>query len=322
VRAATIREYGAPPVLGDHADPEASPGHALIAVSAAPVVPLDLLCASGASYFGRQPLPYVPGVQGVGRVLTSATVRPGSLVWFPTVAGMRPGDGSMAELAVAEDKDLVVLPDDVDEERAAALGTSAIAGWMALTWRGGMRPGDQVLVLGAGGAVGQVAVQAASRLGARRVVAACRSEAARARAFQAGADAVVPLRDGDDADALTERLADACEGPVDVVVDPLFGVPAAAAARVLAARGRLVNLGSSAGETAVFASAGLRSRTASILGYTNNDLTADQRRDALLAVLDHGFEVAHRVVPLDDVTAVWADQVAGRAAERIVLRTS
>jgi NADPH2:quinone reductase len=322
VRAAIIREYGAPPVLGDHADPEASSGRSLVQVGAAPVVPLDLLCASGTSYFGRQPLPYVPGVQGVGRVLASATVPRGSLVWFPTAAGMRPGDGSMAEHAVAEDEDLVVLPDDADEERVAALGTSAIAGWMALTWRGGMRPGEQVLVLGAGGAVGQVAVQAARRLGARRVVAACRSEAARARALQAGADAVVPLRDGDDADALTERLADACEGPVDVVVDPLFGVPAAAAARVLAGRGRLVNLGSSAGETAVFGSAGLRSRTASILGYTNNDLSADQRREALLAVLDHGIQVAHRVVPLDDVTAAWADQAAGRASERIVLRIS
>jgi NADPH:quinone reductase len=322
VRAATIREYGAPPALGDRADPEASSGQALVAVGAAPVVPLDLLCASGASYFGEQPLPYVPGVQGVGRVVASATVPAGSLVWFPTDAGMRPGDGSMAELAVAEDEDLVVLPDDADVQRVAALGTSGIAGWMALTWRGGLLPGEQVLVLGAGGAVGQVAVQAARLLGARRVVAACRSEGAQARAAAAGAHAVVPLRDGDDAEALTERLADACEGPVDIVVDPLFGVPAEAAARVLAARGRLVNLGSSAGETAVFGSAGLRSRTASILGYTNNDLTADQRREALLAVLGHGIEVAHRVVPLDEVTAAWADQAAGRASERIVLRTS
>jgi NADPH:quinone reductase-like Zn-dependent oxidoreductase len=319
MRAAIVQEYGAAPVLGDHTDPTASPGHALIGVSAAPVVPLDLLCASGASYFGRQPLPYVPGVQGVGRVLSSATVPAGTRVWFPTSAGMEPGDGSMAELAVAAEEDLVVLPEDAEDLRVAALGTSAVAGWMALTWRGAMQDGDQVLVLGAGG-VGQVAIQAARRLGARRVVAACRSEAAQARATRCGADAVVPLLEGENADALSARLAAACDGPVDVVVDPLFGVPASAAVRLLGRRGRLVNLGSSAGETAVLGSAHLRSHTAAVLGYTNNDITVDQRRDALLAVLDHGIDVGRAVVPLAEVTSAWADQAAGRASERIVLQ--
>jgi NADPH:quinone reductase-like Zn-dependent oxidoreductase len=320
VRAALLQEYGAPPVLGERADPTVPPGHALVATGAAPVVPLDLLCASGSSYFGRQPLPYVPGVQGVGRVLSSAAVPAGSLVWFPTTAGMRPGDGSLAELAVAADHDLVVLPDGADELRVAALGTSAIAAWMALTWRGSMAAGEQVLVLGAGGAVGQVAVQAARRLGARRVVAACRSDEAQTRASRNGADAVVPLVDGEDADELAGRLAAACDGPVDVVVDPLFGVPATAAARLLGSGGRLVNLGSAAGETAVLGSAHLRSRSAAVLGYTNNDLASDQRRDALLAVLDLGVDVARRVVPLDEVATAWADQASGRATERIVLQ--
>jgi NADPH:quinone reductase-like Zn-dependent oxidoreductase len=320
VRAAIVQEYGAPPVLGERADPAVSPGQALVATSAAPVVPLDLLCASGSSYFGRQPLPYVPGVQGVGRVLSSAAVPAGSLVWFPTTAGMRPGNGSLAELAVAADDELVVLPDGADELRVAALGTSAIAAWMALTSRGSMAAGEQVLVLGAGGAVGQVAVQAAKRLGARRVVAACRSEEAQARASRNGADAVVPFVAGEDADALAGRLAAACDGPVDVVVDPLFGVPATAAARLLGGGGRLVNLGSAAGETAVLGSAHLRSRSAAVLGYTNNDLASGQRRDALLAVLDLGIDVARRVVPLDEVATAWADQAAGRATERIVLQ--
>lgn len=320
MRAALIEQHGRPPVVGEHPDPVASTGLALIAVTAAPIVPLDVLCASGTSYFGAQPLPYVPGVQGVGRVLESDVVPAGSRVWFPTTAGMRPGDGSMAELATAVDQDLVVVPDDVDETRVAALGTSAIAAWLALTWRGNMRQGDQVLVLGGGGVVGQVAVQAARRLGARRVVAACRSEGARARAADAGADAVVPLHDGEDADVLTERMAAACDGPVDVVVDPLFGVPASAAARLLAGRGRLVNLGSSAGETAIFGSAHLRSHSASVLGYTNNDITAEQRRDALRAVLDHGIDVGRDVVPLEQASAAWADQASGRAGRRIVLQ--
>lgn len=313
-----------PPVVGERKDPTPDAGVALIAVTAAPITPLDILCASGTSYFGAPALPYVPGVQGVGVVTEASTVPVGSRVWFPTTAGMKPGDGSMAALALASEEDLVVLPEAVDDTLVAALGLSAVAGWMTLTWRARMQPGEQVLVLGAGGVVGQVAVQAAKRLGARRVVAACRSEGAQRRARACGADAVVPLYDGEDAPALTARLAEACDRPVDVVIDPLFGVPASAAAQLLGNRGRLVNLGSSAGETAVFGSAHLRSHTASILGYTNNDITVAERRQALLDVLGHavetGLTVGHDVIPLDNAGAAWSAQAGGTAEQRIVLR--
>ncbi|HJR38568.1 MAG TPA: zinc-binding dehydrogenase [Nocardioidaceae bacterium] len=313
-----------PPVVGERKDPTPAAGVALIAVTAAPITPLDIMCASGTSYFGAPALPYVPGVQGVGVVTEASIVPVGSRVWFPTTAGMKPGDGSMAGLALASEEDLVVLPDSVDDTLVAALGLSAVAGWMTLTWRARMQPGEQVLVLGAGGVVGQVALQAAKRLGARRVVAACRSEGAQRRARACGADAVVPLYDGEDAPALTARLAEACDGPVDVVIDPLFGVPASAAAQLLGNRGRLVNLGSSAGETAVFGSAYLRSHTASILGYTNNDITVAERRQALLDVLglaaETGLTVGHDVMPLDDAGAAWSAQAGGTADQRIVLR--
>ena len=124
-----------------------------------------------------------------------------------------------------------MLPDDVDDDLAAALGLSAIAAWMALTWRGHLQPGEQVLVLGASGAVGQVAVQAAKLLGAGRVIAASRDEAARARAFLLGADAVVDLS-GNDVDEISRRIAAACEGPLHLVIDPVWGLPAEAAVRV------------------------------------------------------------------------------------------
>lgn len=325
MQAAVITEHGGAPAPGDHPDPAPADGQALVEVTAAPITPLDVLCASGTSYFGAPPLPYVPGVQGVGRIVEAATLPAGTPVWFPTTAGMRPGDGSMAARAVAAEADLVALPDDVPDTLVAALGLSAVAAWMALTWRAELGPGEQVLVLGAGGVVGQVAVQAARRLGARRVVAACRSEAAQARAAACGADAVVPIRDGEEAAALTARLAEALDGPVDVVVDPLFGVPATAAAPLLASRGRLVNLGGSAGETAVFGSAHLRSHTASILGYTNNDISVEQRRDALLDVLREartGLTVDHDVLPLEDVKGAWSSQAAGTAVRRIVLRVA
>lgn len=318
MRAAVITEHATPPAPADRPDPSPADGQALVEVTAAPIVPLDLLCASGTSYFGPPALPYVPGVQGVGRLES------GKRVWFPTTAGMRPGDGSMAELAVAAEDELVELPDGTDDAMAAALGTSAIAAWMALTWRAELREGEQVLVLGAGGVVGQVAVQLARLLGARRVVGAARSPGGQQRARDAGADAVVPLADDDESAALATRLADACDGPVDVVIDPLCGVPSTAAATLLGMRGRLVNFGSSAGEVASYSSAHLRSHTASILGYTNNDITGEQRRDALQAVLRHsvdsGLAVAHEVVALEEVTSAWGRQAAGTADRRLVLR--
>jgi NADPH:quinone reductase len=141
VRAAVVTAYGTAPVHGARPDPAPADGQVLIEVTAAPIIPLDLLCASGTSYFGPPQLPYVPGVQGVGRVLVGGSVAPGTRVWFPTTAGMRPGDGSMAERAVAAEHELVELPDGVEDALVAALGLSSIAAWMALTWRGQVWPG-------------------------------------------------------------------------------------------------------------------------------------------------------------------------------------
>jgi NADPH:quinone reductase-like Zn-dependent oxidoreductase len=321
VRAAVLDVPGEAPVVRDHPAPVERPGHSLVAVTAAAIVPLDLLVASGRSYFGRPATPYVPGTQGVGVVERSAVHPAGTRVFVVTAAGMAPGDGTLAERCQVPDDAVVPLGAGVPDTAAAALGMSAVAAWTVLTDRARLRPGERVLVLGAGGAVGQVAVAAAKLLGAGRVVAACRSGEAQERARRAGADAVVPLEG--DADSLTARFQDACGGSVDVVVDPVFGVAATAASRVLADRGRLVNLGGASGDTAEFSSAVLRSRTADVLGYTNAALTADQRRAALEAVFRHAgagaLAVAHEQIPLADAADAWQRQAAGRAGVRLVL---
>src|SRR5690242_10084154 len=240
--AAVIHTHGAPPEHRLWPVPRRGPGQALVRVTAAPISPLDLLCASGTSYFGPPRLPYIPGVQGIGVVMEAEILAPGQRVWFSCDAGMKPGDGSMALYCVIDEPSALVLPDQIDDDLAAALGLSAIAAWMALTWRGHLQPGEQVLVLGASGAVGQVAVQAARLLGAGRVIAASRDEEGRARALSLGADAAVDLT-GDNVDEISRRIADACAGPLHLVIDPVWGLPAEAAARVLASAGRLVNLG-------------------------------------------------------------------------------
>jgi NADPH:quinone reductase-like Zn-dependent oxidoreductase len=321
VLAAVLETPGEAPVVREHPDPVDRPGHTVVAVTAAPIVPLDQLVASGTSYFGRPATPYVPGTQGVGVVARSDVLPVGTRAFFATTAGIVPGDGSLAERCQVPDDAVVPLDPDVSDPAAAALGMSAVAAWMALTDRGRLQPGERVLVLGAGGAVGQVAVAAAKVIGAGRVVAVCRSAEAQERARSAGADAVVPL--AGDVDELTERFREACGGSVDVVVDPVFGAAATAASRVLADRGRLVNLGGAAGDTAEFSSAVLRSRTAEVLGYTNAGLTADQRRSALEAVFRHAgagrLSVAHEVVPLSEAAGAWRRQAAGSAPVRLVL---
>ncbi|MGY2004746.1 zinc-binding dehydrogenase [Blastococcus sp. SYSU DS1024] len=321
MRAAVLHAPGETPQLREHPDPVPGAERTVVRVTAAPLVPLDLLCASGTSYFGRPAVPYVPGVQGTGVVEDGPGAAPGTRVWFSTAAGMAPGDGSLAERCAVAAGDLVPVDADVPDAALAALGLSAVAAWMSLTWRGGLRPGEHVLVLGAGGAVGQAAVGAARLLGAGRVVAAARSAAARERALAAGADAVVAL--DADVETLAARFADATGGRLDLVVDPVFGAAATAASRALSAGGRLVNLGGASGDTAEFSSAVLRGKSASVLGYTNNALTAAQRAEAVGAIAREAaagrLSVAHEQVPLAEVAAAWQRQATGDPGVRLVL---
>jgi NADPH:quinone reductase len=178
-----------------------------------------------------------------------------------------------------------------------------------------------VLVLGVSGAVGQVAVQAAKLLGAGRVAAASRDEAARTRAFSLGADAVVDLS-GDDVEEISRRITDACEGLLQLVIDPVWGLPAEAAIKSLVSEGRLVNIGSAAGPGARFESAILRSRLHAILGYTNNALTHEQRAEALAEILMHAVAghctVERETLPLARAAEAWEHQAA-TARRKLIL---
>ncbi len=291
MRAAVLHGHGQPPEYGRHPVPRRAAGQALIRVSAAPVNPLDLLLASGTSYFGAPTLPYVPGTQGVGVIEQADTLTPGQRVWFSGSAGLAPGDGTLAELCVVDENGVVPLPETVSDDLVAALGLSAIAAWMALTWRGGMRAGEHVLVLGASGTVGQAGIQVARLHGALT---------------------------GDDPAVIASRLAEACAGRLDLVLDPVWGVPAQAALRVMSPGGRLVNLGSSAGQEASLSSATLRSGTLSVLGYTNNAVRPEQRAAALTEILGHAaagrLQVDRERLPLAEIAAGWAR--CGKAPHR------
>src|SRR5579872_3172649 len=103
MEAAVLHKHATPPEHLPWSIPERGKGQALVRVLAAPISPLDLLCASGTSYFGPPKLPYIPGTQGVGIVMEADLLVPGQRVWFTCDAGMKPGDGSLALYCVIDE---------------------------------------------------------------------------------------------------------------------------------------------------------------------------------------------------------------------------
>src|SRR4051812_37863634 len=235
LRAAVLHEHGATPRVGDFDDPQERSGCALVDVSAAGLHHLDLHKASGSFYMGPPPLPSVVGTDGVGRL------EDGTRVYFDASV---PPYGSMAERTLVPREALLPVAEGVADEVAAALGNTGLGAWLAVAWRSGLQPGETVLVLGATGAVGTVAVQAAKLLGAGRVVAAARPSGGLQALLGRGADAVVELGGDDD---LPNALREAAGGEVDVTIDTLWGEPALAAMQVAARRARHVQVGQLAG---------------------------------------------------------------------------
>jgi NADPH:quinone reductase-like Zn-dependent oxidoreductase len=255
MKAAVLREYGTPSP-GDFAEPVAGSGQAVVQVLAAGVNPVDIAISAGHYYAGKPPLPCVVGREGVALL-------DGKRVYFDMPIAPF---GSLAERALIDPNATHTLPDAVSDGMAIALGISGLAAWLALSWRARIVPGEHVLVLGASGLVGQLAVQAARLLGAGRVVAAARSQEALQRGRELGADACVPLAISDELPAALEAAA---EGRIDVVIDPLFAEPFAAAVRAASLDARLVQLGTAAGSEATLASAPIRGKMLTIMGHTN-----------------------------------------------------
>ena len=307
MRAALLGRFGDPPAASDVASPERTGGRAVVRVSAAPINQLDLLIASGNFYGGAPEPPYVPGVEGVGTVVEGEDLEEGTPVWF-SFERFDSRRGSMAELCVIDEQRTVALDHDLDHALAAALGLTGVAAWMSLSSTGGLMKGEQVLIMGAAGAVGQVALQAARILGAGRVVGASRSEEGREIARRLGADAVVDSSGGD-IDTIAARIETACEGPLMLVIDPVWGELAPAALRALDKGGRLVNFGSSAGVVAPLDSAVIRSKSLSVLGYTNVALTFEEISAAVRSLHEHAAEgridVHLEQVNLADIPTAW-----------------
>ena len=225
----------------------------------------------------------------------------------------------MAELAVVPEERLVPVPEGADPALAGALGIAGLAGWLPLAVRAPVRVGEIVLVLGATGTVGQVAVQAARLLGAGRIVAAGRSEEGLARAQEVGADAVVRLGDRFQ-DDLREAVGD---GGVTLIFDPLWGEPLVAALEVAAPRARIVHLGQSAGPTAALASGTVRGKELEVFGHSNFAVPMDVLRREYDRLVRHAEAGEIRIdverIPLHEVATAWERQQRGEHVKLVLV---
>jgi NADPH2:quinone reductase len=286
-------------------------------VAAAPLNPVEIRVAAGRHLKRAEP-PYVPGTEGAGTVMESARLAAGTRVRFESAA--LPGfgaQGTLAERAAVPEESLVELRDDVDDDLAAGLGVVGITALLALE-RAAPTGGERVLVLGATGAVGQMAVQLAKLMGAGRVVGAGRSAERLRRVRELGADEVVQLGDGD----LTEAFEQAAGGQLDIVIDPLWGKPAMGALRALATEGRLVNVGQSAGADVRLPLEVVRNRQGAIHAISSGWTGLEPKAAAYRRVSEHvaagRLSVDRDVVPLDEVTEAWERQEASPGRKLVI----
>jgi NADPH2:quinone reductase len=309
VKAAILDEHGATPRYGDFEEPQPADGAVVVEVQAAAIHHLDLHKATGTFYLGPPPLPSAVGTDGVG------TAR-GRRVYFDEI--VQPF-GSMAERALAREDALFDVPDDLDDAVAAALGNTALGAWLALTWRSDMTAGETVLVLGATGAVGGIAVQAAKVLGAGRVVAAARASDRLDGTLDRGADAVVDL----DSDDLPAAIRDAAGGDVDLTIDTLWGEPAMAAMQVASRHARHLQVGQVAGLEITLSAPAIRSRSLDVRGFSVAHPPAEVKREGHRRLIEHvqrgDIVVDVERVPLAEVAGAWERQRRSAGGPKLVL---
>jgi len=312
IHAAVVRSFDSPPSYEPFDLPApADSDQAVVDVLAVGLHPRVRTGASGRHYTSTGTLPMVPGVDGVGRR------DDGRMVYFVADDDLV---GPMATRTVIDTRRSVVLPDGADVVKIAAAMNPAMSAWVALRRRVPIVAGQSVLILGATGNAGQMAVQVAKRLGAGRVVGAGRDQARLATLPSLGADAVVALTDDPDGTA-TALAKEAAE--VDLVIDYLWGEPASSAIMALlrarADRSRELNwiqIGAMAGPTIELPSVALRSANFRLQGNGQGAVSTRAylaELPALIAEIDNGgLAVTACPAPLAEVKAVWtAPEVPG-----------
>ena len=309
MRAAVIRVSGGTPALEQFADPQSGQGQSVATLVAAALNPLDVALVNGQIPFRRFPPPYVAGYEGVVQ-LGDGTRR--------YLGGPPAPYGTLAELVPVPDSAGFPVPASVEPGLAAALGVAGLVGWIGLDYRARLQTGETVLILGAGGSAGQLAMQSARILGAGRVVGAARGKDLGQPAGH-GADATVDLADDDAIDA---GLSAAGPGGYDVIVDFLWGSLAPRAIDHANVGARYIQVGSSAGPTSTITAAAIRNKLLTLTGQGMVGTPAEVRRSAYAQLMRHAedgkFALDLEQTRLDDISQTWERLKAGPQRKLVV----
>jgi len=305
MNAAVVTSFEQPPHYQQFEVPQPTAGEQLVDVLAVGLHPRVRSGAAGAHYTSAGTLPMIPGIDGVGR-------RPdGNRIYFVADDDVL---GTMADKALVDERRSIELPDDVDAATVAATMNPAMSAWVALRLRVPIKPGQRVLVLGATGNAGTMAIQVAKLLGAGRVVGAGRDLERLNALTTVGADQIVQLTD--DTDATAKALADAAAN-VDIVIDYVWGKPAAQAIMaLLTARSdpshqlNWIQIGAIAGPTIELPSVALRSANLRLQGNGQGAVSTQAYLSQLPSLVDqiNAGTIALRANPtaLADVEQIWA----------------
>lgn len=320
MNAAVVRSFAEPPTYAAFEAPVAQAGEQLVTVTAAALHPIVKALANGSHYGSTGELPFIPGVDGVGLLADGARV-------FFGIS--RPPFGTFAEQALAASWMTIPVPEALDDATAAAIANPAMSSMAALNDRAKFVAGESVLILGATGVAGQLSVQIARRLGARRIVAAGRNPEALAKLQSLGADAVISLAQEPAALAENFRREIAAAEGIDVVLDYLWGSPAETLLSVISQKGlktktsrvRYIQIGNSAGANISLPAATLRSSGLELLGSGFGSASLEQLRDSVASFFsmaaEEPFAFNKKIVPLRDVASVWNEK---EEATRIVFQ--
>jgi NADPH:quinone reductase-like Zn-dependent oxidoreductase len=307
VKAAIVKAPKSSPVYGDFDEPVAHDGQTIVQVKASALTQITKSRASGSHYSSDSEFPAIAGTDGVG--LTTD----GQRVYF-----LLPESpfGALAERALVRTKYLIPLPEQLDDITAAAIANPGMSAWAALMERAHLKPGETVLVNGATGTAGRVAVQLAKYLGAAKVIATGRNEAELEQMKALGADVVIPFAQPFADKGFEETLIQEFGKGIQVVVDYLWG-QSARTIIVAIAKGvddgapvRFVHVGGASGEESIdLPGAGLRSSSIVLMGSGLKSVPLPALFAAVKSTFDAtipaGLQIATKNVPLAEVEQHW-----------------
>ena len=312
MKAAIVKAPGSHPVYGDFEEPVAQRGQTILAVSASALSQLTRSRASGSHYSSGGSFPAIAGTDGVGRTPE------GQRVYF--VLPEAPF-GALAERSLAKTQYCIPLPDELDDITAAAIANPGMSAWAAMIERAQLKTGETVLVNGATGTAGRLAVQLAKYLGAAKVIATGRNEDELEQVKALGADVTIPFTLGtlhpSGAKQYEEALIREFANGIDVVVDYLWGESArtiiAAIAKGVedATPVRFVHVGGASGDESIdLPGAGLRSSAIVLMGSGFKSVRASALLGAIKSVfeatLPARLQIATKAVPLSEVDEHWS----------------